>query len=72
MVAAEVVLQEVVRRAEATGQEAAPERRVRDEADAELAHRRQDLLLGIARPQRVLGLKRGDRVHGVGAADGLR
>ena len=48
-----------------------PERRVGDEADAELAARRQDLVGGVARPQRVLGLQRGDRVHGAGAAQRL-
>src|SRR4051794_8269214 len=72
VVAAEVVLVEVGRAREAAGEEAAPERAVGDEADAELADRRQDLVLGVARPQRVLALQRGDRVHGVGAADRLR
>ncbi len=33
---------------------------------------RQDLVLGIAAPERVLGLQRGDRVDRVGAADRLR
>ena len=63
-----VVLVEVVDRLDGAGQEAAAERRVGDEADAQLAARRQDLVLGLARPQRVLGLQRGDRVHRVGAA----
>ena len=40
--------------ADAAGQEAAAERAVGDEADPELAHRRQDLRLGVARPERVL------------------
>src|SRR3954453_6503132 len=71
VVAAEVVVGEVGRRAEAAREEAAAERGVRDEADPELAHGRQDLGLGIARPQRVLGLQRGDRVNGVGATDRL-
>ena len=61
--APEVVLVELVGRREAAGEEAAPERRVGDEADAELAAGRQDLRLGVARPQRVLGLQRGDRVR---------
>ena len=72
LVAAEVVLVELVGGAEAAAEEAAPERRVGDEADAELAQRRQDLRLDVARPQRVLGLHRGDRVDGVRAADRLR
>ena len=53
-------------------EEAAAERGVGDEADAELAHGRQHRVLGVARPQRVLGLQRRDRVHGVRAADRLR
>ena len=66
---ARVVAPEVARprspsaRAEAAGQEAAAERAVGDEADAELAHGRQDLVLGIAGPQRVLGLQRRDRMR---------
>ena len=54
------------------GQEAAAERAVGDEADPELAHRRQDLRLGIARPERVLGLQRGDRMDGLRAANRVR
>ena len=54
------------------GEEAVPERGVGHEADAELAQQREELVLGVAGPQRVLGLQRGDRVHGVGAADRLR
>ena len=50
----------------------AAERGVGHQADAELAHGRQDLVLEVAGEQRVLGLQRGDRVHGVGAADRLR
>ena len=48
------------------------ERRVRDEADAELPHGGQHLLLHVALEDGVLGLQRGDRLHGVGAADRLR
>src|SRR4051794_17898198 len=72
VVAAEVVLVEVLGLGEAAGQEAAAERAIGDEADPELADGREDLVLGVARPQRVLGLQRGDRVHGVRAADRLR
>ena len=53
------------------GEEALAERAERDEADAELLERRQDLLLGLAPPQRVLALQRGHGLHGVGAADVL-
>jgi hypothetical protein len=69
--AAEVVVGEVVERLDLAGQEPAAERRVGHEADAELAAGRQDLVLGVARPQRVLGLQRGDLVHGVRAAQRL-
>ena len=57
---------------ELAGEEAAAERAVGDEADAELAHGRQHAVLRVARPQRVLGLQRRDRVDGVRAADRLR
>ena len=70
--AAEVRLLEVVDRAEPAGEEAASERAVGDEADPELADGRQDLRLGIARPERVLGLQRRDRMDGVRAPDRLR
>ena len=36
------------------------------------SQRRQDLLLGLAPPQRVFALQRGDRLHRVRAADRLR
>ena len=71
-VAAEVVLGQVLARAEAAGEEAAAERAVGDEADPQLAQGRQDLVLGIAAPERVLGLQRRDRMGRVGAADRLR
>ena len=48
-----------------------PERRVRHEADAEFASKREHLGLRVAGPQRVLGLQRRDRVHGVRPADGV-
>ena len=62
-------LVQVVGRADPAGEEAAAERAVGDEADPELAHRRQDLGLGLARPERVLGLQRRDRVDGMRAPD---
>ena len=48
-----------------------PSGRVGDEADAELAQRRQDLGFDVARPQRIFGLDRGERMGLVGAADGV-
>src|SRR4051794_40300739 len=69
---AEVVLVQLLRGAEPAREEAATERRVRDEADPKLAAGAKDLGLRIARPQRVLGLQRGDGVDGVRAAQGLR
>jgi hypothetical protein len=48
---APVVVGEVVDGSDGPGEEAVAERRVRNEADAELAEDGQDLLLGIARPQ---------------------
>ena len=66
--AAVVVGGEILEALDLARQEAATERAVRDEPDAELATRREHAVLGIARPQRVLGLQRADRVHGAGAA----
>ena len=56
-----VVDREVVDRTEATGEQAAAERAVGDEADAQLAAHGEDLVLRVAVPERVLGLERGDR-----------
>jgi large subunit ribosomal protein L32 len=67
-----IVVLQLVRRAEAAGEEAAAERAVRDEPDAELAQRVEDLALGIASPQRILRLQRGDGMNGVRATDCLR
>jgi hypothetical protein len=53
-------------------EKAAAERAVGDEADPELADRRQDLVLDVASPERVLALQGRDRVDGVRAADRLR
>ena len=71
-VAAEVVGVELVRRLEPAGEEAAAERRVRDQADPELPQGRQDLRLEVAGPERVLRLHRRDRMGGVRLADPLR
>ena len=70
VVATEVRLVELVERTELAGEEPASERAVRDEADAELAQRREDLLFRVARPDRVLGLEGRNGMHCVGAADG--
>ena len=53
------------------GEEAAAERAVGHEADAELAADRQDVVLDVALPQRIFGLQRGDRMDGGGAAQRL-
>jgi hypothetical protein len=66
---AEVVGREVLEAGEAAGEKSAAERAVGDEADAELAAGREDLVLDVAHPERVLGLQRGDRVDGLRAAD---
>ena len=57
--------------ADQAGQEAAAQRAVGDEADAEILAQRQDLLLHPALPERIFALQRGDRMRGVGAADGV-
>src|SRR6266545_6839367 len=46
-------------------EESPAERTVGDEADPELAHGGQDLVLHVAAPQRVLRLEGGDRMHRV-------
>ena len=69
--ATEVAGLQVVGRGDGAGQEAATERRVGHQADAELTQEGQDLALHVPRPQRVLGLQGGDRVHGVGPTDGV-
>src|SRR3954447_12360399 len=72
VVAAEVVVRQVVRAADGPGEESAPQRRVRDEADPQLTRGVEDAVLGIAGPERVLGLKGADRMNLVRAPDGLR
>src|SRR5439155_706714 len=69
VVAPEIAFLEVVGRADPPGEEAAAKRAVGDEADAELADRRQDLILDVPAPERVLGLQGGDRVDGERAVD---
>ena len=44
-------------------------RRIRNEADAQLAQQRQQFGLRVTSPERVLRLQRGDWVHGVRAAN---
>ncbi len=71
-VAAEVALVELLGRAEAPRQEAASERRVGDQADAELLERSGITSCSMSRVHSEYSLcTRGDRVHGVRAADRL-
>ncbi len=70
MLPADVLRRELAGIGETAGQEAAADRAVGDEANAQLADGRQDLTLHITRPEAVLGLQRGDRVGGMSAADG--
>src|SRR5204862_3852584 len=72
MPAPEVVLAELVRRRETSGEEAPAERAVCDEADSQLAHGVEHLPLRIARPQRPFRLQGGDRMHRVRTADRRR
>ena len=44
-------------------QKSTADRAVRDEADPQLAHRGQNVILGITAPERVLRLQRRDRMH---------
>src|SRR4029453_8859028 len=68
---APVVLGQVFRLLEVARQEAAPERAVGDEADAQLPARGQNLRLHVARPERVFALQSGDGVYGRRAPDRL-
>jgi hypothetical protein len=72
MVASAVAFAEALRAGDAAAEHAAPERRVGDEADAELAAERQDLGLDVARPEGILGLQRCDRVRAMRTPQGLR
>src|SRR5271165_2674314 len=66
---AEVACVECCRGVDRAGEESLAQRAERDEPDAELRKRRDDLGLRGPPPQRVLRLQRGHRLHGVGAAD---
>src|SRR5690606_11991272 len=63
VVATPVVGGEILDLLDRTREEAAAERAVRDEADAELAAHGQHFLRDVARPQRVLALQGCDRMH---------
>src|SRR2546426_924636 len=67
---APVALGDVGLAVDGAGEHAAPERRVGDEADAELARSAQGLFALGAIKQRILVLHRGDRMDLVRAADG--
>ncbi len=67
--AAEVIGVELIETADRARKEPAAERRVGNEADAELAQRGEDVGLHVAAPDGVLGLQRRDRVHRMGTAD---
>jgi hypothetical protein len=66
---APVAVGELLGRADLPGEETVAERRVGNEADAQLAKQRQQLGFRIAGPEGVFSLQRGDRVNGVSAAD---
>jgi hypothetical protein len=68
---ARVLRRQLAALADGAGQEAAAERAVGDEADAELPADSEDLALDVARPQRILGLQRRHLVRRMGAPDGL-
>jgi hypothetical protein len=57
---------------DAPGEEALAERAERNHADAKLFERRNDLVLGLARPERVLALQRRHGLHRVRPANGFR
>ena len=59
-------------RLDLAGQEAAPQGAVGDEADAEFAAGRQNLVFGVAAPQRIFGLQGGDGVDGARRGGWLR
>ena len=67
---AEVLRIELAGVLDLAGEEAAAQRRVGDEADAEFAHGGENLVFDVALPEGVLGLQRGDGVDLMGAADG--
>src|SRR5262249_41838773 len=72
VLAAPVLWQQRIETLDRAGEKAAPEWRISEKTDAELAASGQDVLFDIARPQRILGLERGDTMHFVRASDRLR
>ena len=72
VVTTEVVVRQVVDAGERAGQEAATQRAVGDDPDAELSRRRHDLLLQLTAPQRPLGLQRRDGMRRRGSPQGVR
>jgi hypothetical protein len=66
---APVVVGELLGRADLPGEKTVAERRVGNEADAQLAEQRQELVLRITGPEGIFGLQRGDRMHGVSPPD---
>src|SRR5256712_10703559 len=67
-----VVRGEVLIAPDLARQEPAPERAVRDEADAQRPPGGQDLLLGVSTPERGFRLERADRMRRVRAPDRRR
>src|SRR5215204_998318 len=61
--APEVAFRQVLESLNLPGQKAASQRTVSNEANTQLAHRRQDLILHVAAPQGVLRLQRGYGVY---------
>src|SRR6266853_301875 len=68
--APEIIWRQIFKAFELSGKEATSERAVRDEADAEFAYGRQDLVFRITLPQRVFSLQRRDGMHFMSAANG--
>ena len=67
-----VIGREIIGALDGTGEKAAAQRTVGDQADAEALAGFQYAVLGIARPQRVLALQRRDAMHAVRALERLR
>ncbi len=72
MLVAPVLVDQIGGRLDGAGEEAAPQRRIGDIADAEFAAGRQHFGLAIARPQRIFRLQRRDRMHAVRPLQRLR
>jgi hypothetical protein len=66
---APVVVGKLLERADLPSEETVAERRVGNEADAQLTQQRQQFGFRIASPEGVFSLQRGERVHGVSATD---